>query len=281
MDKLHGVGEGMSTIHQQPMSKGQAVVRVVLIMAFAETLIMLGLNQLPVVAEPISLALIDAVLLLILSTAPIYFLVVRPFAQAHEHAARKIGYLAYHDSLTDLPNRRMLFENLDQALSACVRHRNFGAVLLLDLDGFKKINDKYGHDTGDFFLRQISERLMQGKRQEDIAARLGGDEFVVLAQQLDTRPNRAEEKALAIAAKLQQLILQPVACEESECNVGCSIGIRLMEPQRMTAAQVIREADIAMYKAKTDRNSSVRVFRPTTTVVLPLPESLEREAVVG
>lgn len=250
----------------KPLSRRQVVLRIALIISIAETAIMLVLSTLEPNVGPLLFAIQDGILLILVSTGPIYLWVVRPFAQAHENATRQIGYLAYHDPLTDLPNRRMLFEHLERGLAACERHKIYGAVLLLDLDGFKQINDSQGHDVGDILLETIAQRLQQGKRREDIAGRLGGDEFVVLAQQLDSDPDLAVDKALLIARKLQDSIIEPIMLEDMELQIGCSIGIRLMEPKRISTAQAIREADMAMYRAKRDHENGVRLFTPTQPV---------------
>lgn len=269
------VGSRAPVVHKHALSVGQVVARVILIISVAETFIMLGASQLTFNVNPVTAAFLDGLLLLMISTGPIFFWVVRPFARAHEEASKHIEYLAYHDSLTDLPNRRMLFEHLERALAACARHRDYGAVMLLDLDGFKHINDDHGHDMGDHFLRQIADGLQSNKRKEDIVARLGGDEFVVLAQQLGTSRDEAETRARAISVKLQRATLEPVRYEAQELQVGCSIGIRLLGPRRISAAQAIREADIAMYAAKRDRNSAVRVFKETAPVVVAETESAD------
>jgi two-component system cell cycle response regulator len=277
MDARNPAGQGVPSLDQRPLTRRQVVGRVAFIITLAETFIMLALGPVQTGMPPIEIALLDAILLLAVSTGPIYFWVVRPFARAHEEAARAVGYLAYHDALTGLPNRRMLFEHLNRALAACERHGSYGAVLLLDLDGFKHINDRYGHEVGDEFLKQVADRLDEGKRKEDIVARLGGDEFVVLAQQLDAPRARAEKKAVAIARKLQQALLRPVIHGNMLLGVGCSIGIRLIEPQRISDVQSIREADIAMYDAKNNRDSSVRVFRPGATAC-PIRGAIQKSA---
>jgi len=242
---------------------------------------MLALSRLEPSVGPLLFALQDGLLLILVSTGPIYLWVVRPFAQAHEDATRHIGYLAYHDPLTDLPNRRMLFEHLEHRLAACERHKNYGALLLLDLDGFKEINDTRGHDVGDLLLQTIAQRLEQSRRQEDIAGRLGGDEFIVLAQQLDSDRELAADKAFLIARKLQDALRQPIICEDMELHIGCSIGIRLMEPQRISTAQAIREADIAMYRAKRDRDNGVHLFTPTLPVSSANSSSATSRAISG
>jgi two-component system cell cycle response regulator len=260
----------------KPLSPRQVVLRIALIISIAESAIMLALSRLEPSVGPLLFALQDGLLLILVSTGPIYLWVVRPFAQAHEDATRHIGYLAYHDPLTDLPNRRMLFEHLEHRLAACERHKNYGALLLLDLDGFKEINDTRGHDVGDLLLQTIAQRLEQSRRQEDIAGRLGGDEFIVLAQQLASNQELAEEKAFRIARKLQESLIEPIIYDGIKLQIGCSIGIRLMEPQRISTAQAIREADIAMYRAKRVRNNGVQIFTPTQPV--PSADSIPIQA---
>jgi len=263
------------------LSRRQVVLRIALIISIAETVIMLALSRLEPGASPLLFALQDGVLLILVSTGPIYLWVVRPFDQAHEDATRHIGYLAYHDPLTDLPNRRMLFEHLEHRLAACERHNNYGALLLLDLDGFKKINDSQGHDVGDLLLQKIAQRLEQSRRQEDIAGRLGGDEFIVLAQQLASSREIAEKKAFRIARKLQESLIEPIIYDGMKLEIGCSIGIRLMEPQRISTAQAIREADIAMYRAKRNRNNGIQVFTATQPVPATTAGPVHARAISG
>ena len=261
-------GSRATAVHEQALSGGQIVARIVSIICIAEILIMLAAGSLPAGTSPVTVAFLDALILAVIAIGPIFFWVIRPLARAHEEASKHIGYLAYHDPLTDLPNRRMLFEHLERALAACERHREYGAVMLLDLDGFKQINDDHGHDMGDYFLRQVAASLRGGERKEDIVARLGGDEFVVLAQQLGSSMDQAEARVRTIAAKLQHAVVQPVEYEGETLKAGCSIGVRLMGPRRISAARAIRDADIAMYGAKKDPDSAVHVFRETTPVVL-------------
>jgi diguanylate cyclase (GGDEF)-like protein len=245
---------------------GQVVLRIVIIISVAEMVIMLLFDSLQLQLDSMAVALLDGLLLVALSTLPIYLWVIMPFANAHERSTRHVAHLAYHDALTKLPNRRLLFEHLGRALAACRRHRVHGAVLLVDLDGFKQVNDAHGHDAGDALLREIGHRLATRNRQEDIVGRMGGDEFLVLAQQLDADREAAIDKAEAIAHNLQLALAVPVDFAGESLQVGSSIGIRMLGPEPLTSAEAVRAADEAMYLAKRGGPGDVVVHgvrRPT------------------
>jgi len=231
-------------------TNGQALLRIVIIVSVAEMMIMLIFDSLQLELDMKAIALLDGLLLVALSTLPIYLWVIMPFANAHKRNTRHVAHLAYHDALTDLPNRRLLFEHLGRALAACRRHRVHGALLLVDLDGFKQVNDVHGHDAGDVLLREIGHRLATRNRQEDIVGRMGGDEFLVLVQQLDADRETAMDKAEAIAHNLQRELAVPVDFAGESLQVGSSIGIRMLGPEPLTSAEAVRAADEAMYLAK-------------------------------
>jgi len=246
---------------------GQVVLRIVVIVSLAEFLIMWVLGRLPIELDHASIAFLDGIMLLALSTLPIYLWVIRPFVRAHERNSRHIAHMAYHDALTALPNRRLLFEHLGRALAACRRHGIYGALLLVDLDGFKAVNDNHGHDAGDTLLVEVGRRLDSGRRQEDVVGRLGGDEFLALAQHLDADRNAAKSKAETIARNLQRALAKPVRFRGETLRVGSSIGIRLLEPGTQTPVDVVREADEAMYRAKKAGGGNVIVHVPKIAAV--------------
>ena len=158
----------------------------------------------------------------------------------------KIWNLAYFDSLTNLPNRRMLLDRLDQSLSRAKRHQHSLAVIFLDLDYFKTINDSLGHDVGDLLLKAVSARLTGCVRMEDTVSRLGGDEFVILLSEI----THSEDAAL-VAEKILKAIAVPIEIAGNTLNISASIGIavyRMNSQDDMHA--LLKQADAAMYAAK-------------------------------
>lgn len=161
----------------------------------------------------------------------------------------EMSHMAHHDVLTGLPNRAMLNDRLAQALARAVRNRGHVALLYVDLDRFKPINDSFGHETGDAALRQIARRLQDMVRGSDTLARVGGDEFVILLPDLAGGPESAHAAATAVATKCLDAVEQPIALHGEQHRVGASIGIALgdgtLSPHALQAA-----ADTAMYQAK-------------------------------
>lgn len=162
--------------------------------------------------------------------------------QAGERRAR---YLALHDGLTSLPNRSCFREQLEQALSQSEPQRQAIAVMYLDLDGFKLVNDAHGHDAGDELLRIVAARLMRAVRAEDTVSRLGGDEFACLLGGMPSREHLAQ-----LARKLFLAVSAPVTIGRLRLNVRPSIGIALCPGDGATAESLLKSADAAMYRAK-------------------------------
>ncbi|MEQ1814069.1 MAG: GGDEF domain-containing protein [Candidatus Nitrotoga sp.] len=230
----------------------QVAIRIAIITLMVELLFMLTLEHSPLLRSMDGnlMALFNAVILVAITTPLIYFLVIKPFIIAHDAALTKISQLAYIDPLTQLANRRFLSKHLEMTVSGVVRHEIYGALLLLDLDGFKSINDAYGHDAGDAVLIAIAERLQSITRSEDVVGRLGGDEFVVLIDHLDNDEQIAHDKVSRITAKLLNKVNNPVEFNGKTLHVGASVGIRLLSFERVEAETAVHDADIAMYRAK-------------------------------
>ncbi|MGC8462935.1 MAG: diguanylate cyclase domain-containing protein [Acidimicrobiales bacterium] len=169
----------------------------------------------------------------------------------------QLAHLAAHDALTGLPNRALLLDQVRRALAAAGRARARIALLFVDIDHFKAINDRHGHSAGDAFLQAVAQRLNQAIRPGDTAARLGGDEFVVLCE--DLRGGEAE--ALAVAERIGQLLAAPVALADRLVETGASIGVAVAEPGD-DAEVVLSHADEAMYEAKRNGRGRVELFRP-------------------
>jgi len=168
----------------------------------------------------------------------------------------RIRYLALHDSLTGLPNRIQLNERLETLLDPA-RHGTRGAVLCLDLDRFKGVNDTLGHAAGDDLLRELAGRLRAAVSDDDIVARMGGDEFVIV-QTNEEQPRAAE----ALASRLINDLCAPVTLDGQQVTIGTSLGIALFPQDGSQAAELLRRADIALYQAKSDGRERACFFEP-------------------
>lgn len=157
----------------------------------------------------------------------------------------QITYLAHHDTLTSLPNRILFYDRLNQAITRGRREKELSAVLFLDLDGFKLINDTFGHDVGDVLLREAAKRIVGCVRESDTVARMGGDEFTVILSNVQTPDNIKH-----VANKIVEAIARPFVLNGKKCSVSVSIGISLHPDNGETAAQLVKIADAAMYLAK-------------------------------
>jgi len=231
----------------------QVIVRIAIITSVVELFFMLTLEHSSLVRNNISeymIAPFNAVILVVMTTPLIYLLVIKPFIVAHDETLAEISQLAYIDPLTHLANRRFLSKHLEKTVSGIARHEIYGALLLLDLDGFKSINDIYGHDAGDAVLIAIAKRLQSITRSEDVVSRLGGDEFVVLIDHLDNDEQIAHDKVARITNKLINRVNNPIEFNDKKLHVGASIGIRLLSFEKPETETAIKEADIAMYRAK-------------------------------
>ena len=182
-----------------------------------------------------------------------FMLTCHDITEQHRHAER-IAFLASHDGLTGCPNREQFLRRLAQALRERGDAGHSLAVLFIDLDGFKAVNDIHGHRVGDLLLKRVAERLRRSLRGLDLLGRLGGDEFVVLAH-LDNDPQLAQRIGTRLVASLQQ----PFSLEGLALRVSASIGISLLDGQQQ-ADELLEEADIAMYQAKLEGGDRVRVF---------------------
>ncbi len=158
---------------------------------------------------------------------------------------KKSFHLAHHDSLTGLPNRLLFNARLEQSLQLAKRHGTHLALLFLDLDRFKFINDSFGHDSGDLLLKEIASRIRNCVREQDTVARLGGDEFIILLSEINH-----EQEAANLADKILRAIHQPVSLDRRDITTSASIGISLFPRDASTPTELIKSADVAMYCAK-------------------------------
>ena len=205
-------------------------------------------------------------------------------------SAEKIERLAFYDPLTDLPNRRLLLDRLEQALSSSTRHHRYGALMLLDMDDFKTLNDTLGHDVGDQLLVEVTSRLRAAVREGDTVARHGGDEFVVILEDLSDdalAAMQAESVAVKILHAVSQPYLLDLTVREGLTNTRSyhctsSIGITLFRDSSLSADELMRRADTAMYQAKAGGRNSLRFFDPEMQAVVAARAALDsdlREAV--
>ncbi len=194
----------------------------------------------------------------------------------HRAAAEEIRDLAFYDTLTRLPNRRLLLDRLHQAMTASARSRRKGALLLLDLDNFKMINDTLGHDMGDLLLQQVAERITSALREGDTVARLGGDEFVVLVTDLGEDSLEVAEKAKGIGSVLLAQLNKPFLLRDSLHHNTPSIGLTIFSGSE-TAEEIMKQADIAMYHSKRAGRNTLRFFDQRMQEAINVHAALERD----
>ena len=191
-------------------------------------------------------------------------------------AQEQIQRLAFSDALTGLPNRRLLLDRLEQALTAVTRHQRQAALLFIDVDDFKTINDTLGHDQGDVLLRQISQRLLTCVREGDTVARVGGDEFVVLLKDLSQSAQEAATQAEAVAKKIIAVLNRPYQLGSSAQHSTASIGVTLFDGDpRERIDEPLRRADMALYQAKAAGRNTLRFFDPQMQAVVTARAELE------
>ena len=177
-------------------------------------------------------------------------------------ATAEIEHLAFFDPLTGLPNRRLLMDRLQHALNTSTRSGHFGALLFLDLDHFKNLNDTLGHDVGDLLLQQVAQRLTVCVREEDTVARLGGDEFVVMIENLSRHSHVAATMAQRIGEKILDRLNYPYQLTMHTCHNTSSVGAALFCGATVCAADLLKQADIAMYQVKSHGRNALCFFDP-------------------
>ena len=198
-----------------------------------------------------------------------------------KHAEEEIERLAFHDVLTGLPNRRLLLDRLAMAITGTVRAGQHGALLFIDLDNFKDLNDTLGHDRGDELLQLVAQRLQSGVRSADTVARLGGDEFVLMLVGLHADVAQAASEAEAIARKVLVMLNQPYVLAGREHNSSPSIGVALFGHGDDTVDELLKRADLAMYRAKIEGRNTLRFFDPQMQAAVLARASLEADLRVG
>ncbi|MBP6644364.1 MAG: EAL domain-containing protein [Burkholderiaceae bacterium] len=185
-----------------------------------------------------------------------------------KQAEGEIQRLAFTDSLTELPNRRLLNDRMRQALAACSRTNDHGALILIDLDHFKTLNDTQGHAVGDLLLRQVATRLVTCVRDGDTVARLGGDEFVIMLKDLDTKLDDAATQAQVVGEKVINVLSRPYELAGHVYHSTPSLGITLFDGQKNSIDDLLKQADLAMYQAKAGGRSTMRFFSSEMQTVM-------------
>lgn len=193
----------------------------------------------------------------------------------HKEAEDKIQHLAYYDLLTNLPNRRLLIDRLEHSLAVNARHKNHGAILFIDLDHFKTLNDTKGHSIGDLLLVEVAKRLQSCAREGDTLARLGGDEFVVILEDLNEDAAQAAVQVEALCSKIISAVNQPYHLDNYLYHSSASIGICMFSNQQITVDELLKRADIAMYQAKSAGRNTLSFYDPAMQATLQARAALE------
>jgi diguanylate cyclase (GGDEF)-like protein/PAS domain S-box-containing protein len=195
-----------------------------------------------------------------------------------KHAEEKIRELAFFDQLTGLPNRVLLLDRVRQALSTNTRSKSFGALLFIDLDNFKTLNDSLGHDMGDQLLKMAAQRISRCVRTDDTVARFGGDEFVVLLANLGTQEARgAALQAEAIGEKILAAFVETFRLDPYEYPCTPSVGVTLFSPEDRNVDELLKRADLAMYDAKTAGRNGLRFFDPVMQTMISARAALDAD----
>lgn len=196
---------------------------------------------------------------------------------ARKRVEEEIHHLAFYDALTRLPNRRLLLDRLQTALNASSRRNDYGAVMFIDLDHFKELNDTLGHDYGDLLLIEVGARIKSSVREMDTVARYGGDEFVVLIESFSHEQDNAIRKVAQVAEKIRAALAQPYKIKGHEHHSTPSIGICLYHDNDESLNALIEHADMAMYEVKKSGRNAVRFFDPAMQQSLVTHDALVQD----
>ncbi|HZW24902.1 MAG TPA: EAL domain-containing protein [Gallionella sp.] len=211
-----------------------------------------------------------------------HFIAVKQDISERKKAEQEIHNLAFYDALTGLPNRRLLIDRLGKAVSAAARSMHYGALMFVDLDHFKTLNDLHGHDAGDLLLVEVAHRITACIREQDSAARLGGDEFVVMLEDLSGEIDDAVQHAEVVAEKIRAALGQPYRIarpsgEAIEHRCTSSIGVTLFRNHRDSVEDLLKWADMAMYQAKLTGRNAIRFFDPAMQASVEARAALEAD----
>jgi diguanylate cyclase (GGDEF)-like protein/PAS domain S-box-containing protein len=194
-----------------------------------------------------------------------------------KNAEMQIRQLAFYDPLTLLPNRRLLADRLQQALIASTRSQREGALLFIDLDNFKTLNDTLGHDKGDLLLQEVARRVSDCLRECDTVARLGGDEFVVMLEDLSDNSLEAASQAEGVGEKILTAISQPYDLAGQDYRCSSSIGVTLFDAPHHSSDELMKRADLAMYQSKAAGRNTLRFFDPAMQAKVSARAGLEAD----
>ena len=195
----------------------------------------------------------------------------------HKRNLERIHQLAFYDTLTGLPNRRLLIDRLQHALAQRTRSKKEGALLFIDLDNFKDLNDTLGHDMGDRLLQQVAQRLLKHVREQDTLARLGGDEFVLMIEDLSLDRDTAIQQLDSVTHKILQALAVPYSLQAGNYSSTASIGIALFSDDHNTVDELLKRADLAMYEAKSAGRNTLRYFSPRMQAEVSARANLEND----
>ncbi len=196
-------------------------------------------------------------------------------------AEEEINQLAYYDPLTRLPNRRLLMDRLQQALATSARHQRSGALLMLDLDNFKTVNETRGHDRGDALLLQVAHRLRSCVHEDDTVARQGGDEFVVVLEDLGDSPEEAAARAEDVGQRILGVLREQYQIDGDAHHSSLSMGVTIYSGTRETVDELLKRADLALYQAKNAGRDTLRFYDPQMQAVVSARATLELDMRVG
>ena len=196
-------------------------------------------------------------------------------------AEEEINHLAYYDPLTRLPNRRLLMDRLQQALATSARHQRSGALLLLDLDNFKTLNETRGHDSGDSLLQEVAHRLRSCLHEDDTVARQGGDEFVVVLEALGDNPEEAAARSEEVGQRILSVLREPYRLAGGEYHSSISMGITIFSGMRETVDELLKRADLALYQAKNAGRDTLRFYDPQMQAAVSARAALELDMRAG
>jgi diguanylate cyclase (GGDEF)-like protein/PAS domain S-box-containing protein len=220
---------------------------------------------------------------IVIEGIPCILSIMRDISDA-KAAEDKIWNLAFYDVLTHLPNRRLLLDRLQQTLAVSTRNISKHALLFVDLDNFKVLNDTLGHQTGDLLLQEVARRFIACVREADTVARLGGDEFVVMLDDLSEVPEEAAAQAENVGEKILEAVAKPYLLAGHECHSTASIGITIFGEERKSRDEVLQQADIAMYQAKAAGRNTIRFFAPSLQAAVNERAAMDddlRQAICG
>ncbi len=206
-----------------------------------------------------------------------HYVVIFSDITERKRVEEEIYHLAFYDALTRLPNRRLFLDRFQAALVTSVRHNDYGAVLFIDLDRFKALNDTLGHDYGDLLLIEVGVRIKSCVREMDTVARFGGDEFVVLIEAISNDSDDATHKVSLVAEKIREALSMPYELKEHEYHSSPSIGISSYHGNDEPVERLIEHADMAMYQAKSSGRNAVRFFDPVMQHNVVAHDALEND----